>query len=388
MERRNTKTKERGNGEGTIYFSKALNCYVAQYVDTSGKRKTLKQKKNEKNTDFKKRFNNIINSINNGTYIENKNDICIDLIKHFVNQKYEDGLISPRSYRRNKDTVTQIEKTCSNFIYKPIQKVTIADIEKAKKNIRGYSNSVIDKIWAMLYKMFKIAVSRRIIIFNVMDDETLMKPISQKPKRETKALTIKEQEKLEKILKTTSCMYNDILLLQLYLGARIGEVLAITQNCVNFKENTLTIDKTITRNEDDKVILGEHTKTYVRKTATDKGKRTLPMSLEVKTILMKYANKKITNIYGLLFWDYKDNKFVTDIEINCYLKRLNKKHNITDQIHTHVLRHTFITRCQEKGIPLVVLQSFVGHAEGSLLTNNTYTHVSIDFMKQELDKMN
>lgn len=247
MERRNTKTKERGNGEGTIYFSKALNCYVAQYVDTSGKRKTLKQKKNEKNTDFKKRFNNIINSINNGTYIENKNDICIDLIKHFVNQKYEDGLISPRSYRRNKDTVTQIEKTCSNFIYKPIQKVTIADIEKAKKNIRGYSNSVIDKIWAMLYKMFKIAVSRKIIIFNVMDDETLMKPISQKPKRETKALTIKEQEKLEKILKTTSCMYNDILLLQLYLGARIGEVLAITQNCVNFKENTLTIDKTITR---------------------------------------------------------------------------------------------------------------------------------------------
>ena len=73
MERRNQKTKERGNGEGTIYFSNALNCYVAQYVEPNGKRKTLKQKKNEKVGDFKKRFNNIISSLNNDTYIEGNN---------------------------------------------------------------------------------------------------------------------------------------------------------------------------------------------------------------------------------------------------------------------------------------------------------------------------
>ena len=56
MERRNKKNKERGNGEGTIYYSEALGCYVAQYTEPSGKRKTLKQKKNEKTTDFKKRL--------------------------------------------------------------------------------------------------------------------------------------------------------------------------------------------------------------------------------------------------------------------------------------------------------------------------------------------
>ena len=47
-ERTNENVKIRGNGEGTIYFSEALNKYVAQYVEPStGKRKTLTQRKNE-----------------------------------------------------------------------------------------------------------------------------------------------------------------------------------------------------------------------------------------------------------------------------------------------------------------------------------------------------
>ena len=46
--RTNKNVKVRGNGEGTIYFSEALNKYVAQYVEPStGKRKTLTQRKNE-----------------------------------------------------------------------------------------------------------------------------------------------------------------------------------------------------------------------------------------------------------------------------------------------------------------------------------------------------
>lgn len=386
MERKNKNVKQKGNGEGTIYYSEKLERYVAQYYEPSGKRKTIKQKKNEKVSDFKKRFNNALSSIDAGSYIEKNNIICIDLINSLVDQRYEDGFISPRSYKRNKETVNQIRKTCANFINKPIQRVTINDIQRAKKEIREYSNSVIDKIWALLYKMFKTAVSRRIIIFNIMDDETLSKPISKKEKRIAKALTIEEQNKLEKILIDNPSTYNDIILLQLYLGARIGEVLAITKDCINLKENTLTIDKTITRDYNDKVILGEHTKTYVRKTATDKGKRTIPISVKVRKILEKYIKNKITNIYGLIFWDYDDNKFITDGEINCYLKRLNTKYNITDGIHTHVLRHTYVTRCQEKGMPLIVIQALVGHVEGSSLTNDTYTHVSLDFMKDEINK--
>ena len=48
------------------------------------------------------------------------------------------------------------------------------------------------------------------------------------------------------------------------------------------------------------------------------------------------------------------------------------------------MRHT---RCQEKSIALVVIQAMVGHIEGSSITSDTYTSVSLDFMKQEIKKI-
>lgn len=387
MERRNTKTKERGNGEGTLYFSKALNCYVAQYVEPDGKRKTLKQRKNEKISDFKKRFNDKINSLNNGTYIVSSKETIMSIATNYITQKHLDGIIVDRTFKRNKDTLSELEKTCNTFCNIPIQKVTIKQIEKSKENMRKYSNNTIDKIWSLLYKSFKIAYSRRIIMYNIMEDETLTKPLSKKADKKIEALSVDEEQKLEQLLLSTDNTYNDILLLQLYTGMRIGEVLALSNDCVDLKNNTLKVYRTITRDGNDKVILGKHTKTYNKKTGIDAGKRTFPMSSKVSKIIKKYLNLKINNIHNLLFWDYKKNTFITDGEINSYLKRLNAKYNIADHIHTHVLRHTFITRCQEKGIPLVVIQALVGHVEGSSITNDVYTSVSVDFMKQELDKM-
>lgn len=387
MEKRNKKNKERGNGEGTLYWSEALNCYVGQYVDPSGKRKTLKQKKNEKNSDFKKRFNDKINSLNNGTYISTSKETVMSIATNYIEQKHLDGIIVDRTYKRNKDTLSELEKTCGIFCNNPIQKVTVTQIEKSKENMRKYSNSTIEKIWGLLYKSFKIAYSRRIIMYNIMEDETLTKPLSLKVDRKIEALTIKEEKSLEKILLSSNNVYNDILLLQLYTGMRIGEVLALSKDCIDLKNNTLKVYRTITRDTNDKVILGKHTKTYNKKTGIDAGKRTFPMSLKVSKIIKKYLKAKIDNIHSLLFWDYKKNTFITDGEINSYLKRLNVKHKIVDNIHTHVLRHTFITRCQENGMPLVVIQALVGHVEGSTITNDIYTSVSVDFMKQELDKM-
>ena len=253
--------------------------------------------------------------------------------------------------------------------------------------MRKYSNNTISKIWTMLNKVFKTAYSRRIIPYNIMEDETLTKPISVKPNKKIKALTVKEENNLEKILLTNNSIYNKILLLQLYTGMRIGEVLALSKDCVNLKENTITVYRTITRDENDKIILGEHTKTYNKKTGIDKGKRIFPLSSKVKKLLDAELKNKITNINNLIFWDHKNNTLITDGEINSYLKRLNSKYKITDTIHTHRLRHTFVTRCQEKGIPLVVIQALVGHVEGSSITDDTYTSVSIDFMKQELKKV-
>lgn len=376
---------------GTIYFSQALNCYVAQYHEPSGKRKTLKQKKNEKVGEFKSRFNKIITDINQGSYIEKSFDTCLSIIKNYVEQKHDDGITSDRTYIRDLGTINQLEACCNNWINKPIQKVSAFDIEQSKKSIREYANNTIDKIWRFINVIFKIGISRRKIIYNPMDDETLAKPISKKANKQVESLTQEEESKLLEVLsKSPNKQYNNIILLQLYTGARIGEILALSKDCINLKNNSITIYRTITRDKNDKAILGQHTKTYCKKTGLDKGRRCFPMQPKVRKLTEEILANKITNIHNLLFWDYSKNRIITDGMINSYLSRINKispNESITGALSTHRLRHTFITRCQEKNLSLAVIQSLVGHVQGSNITNDTYTSVSLNFIQQELEKM-
>lgn len=376
---------------GTIYFSQALNCYVAQYHEPSGKRKTLKQKKNEKVGEFKSRFNKIITDINQGSYIEKSFDTCLSIIKNYVEQKHDDGITSDRTYIRDLGTINQLEACCNNWINKPIQKVSAFDIEQSKKSIREYANNTIDKIWRFINVIFKIGISRRKIIYNPMDDETLAKPISKKANKQVESLTQEEESKLLEVLsKSPNKQYNNIILLQLYTGARIGEILALSKDCINLKNNSITIYRTITRDKNDKAILGQHTKTYCKKTGLDKGRRCFPMQPKVRKLIEEILANKITNMHNLLFWDYSKNRIITDGMINSYLSRINKispNESITGALSTHRLRHTFITRCQEKNLSLAVIQSLVGHVQGSTITNDTYTSVSLNFIQQELEKM-
>lgn len=376
---------------GTIYFSQALNCYVAQYHEPSGKRKTLKQKKNEKVGEFKSRFNKIITDINQGSYIEKSFDTCLSIIKNYVEQKHDDGITSDRTYIRDLGTINQLEACCNNWINKPIQKVSAFDIEQSKKSIREYANNTIDKIWRFINVIFKIGISRRKIIYNPMDDETLVKPISKKANKQVESLTQEEESKLLEVLsKSSNKQYNNIILLQLYTGARIGEILALSKDCINSKNNSITIYRTITRDKNDKAILGQHTKTYCKKTGLDKGRRCFPMQPKVRKLIEEILANKITNMHNLLFWDYSKNRIITDGMINSYLSRINKispNESITGALSTHRLRHTFITRCQEKNLSLAVIQSLVGHVQGSTITNDTYTSVSLNFIQQELEKM-
>lgn len=392
MERKQ-RNKEKGNGEGTIYKNSKTGLLIGQYT-FNGKRKSVYQKKNEKSSDFKKRFNKIISDINSGTHIEKCKDTCYSILEKHIEQKHIDGKTSDRSYLRDLDTLQQIKKTCSNWINKPISEVTSDEIEQSKMNIRKYSNNTIDKIWLQINKVFKIGIARRKIIFNPMLDETLTKPISLLETEPVEALEKKEEQKFISLIEKSKHKYTDILLLQLYTGARIGEILALSRDCVDLENNTLTIYRTVTRTfvikngkRVEKRILGKHTKTYDKKTGIDKGKRTFPMTSKVREIVVRLINNKISNMHNLLFYDYNKNQIICDNSVNSFLDRFNEKHKITDTLHTHRLRHTFITRCQEKGMPLPVIQYIVGHIEGSSITNNVYTSVSLEFISNELSKI-
>ena len=388
MERRNKKTKSVGNGEGSLYFSEKLNCWIFQYV-FNGSRKTIKQKKNEKVKDFKARVTKIKNDLNTNNFIESTTTSLYQILFDYVETKYNSGITKDRTYRRDKDNLKLLEKCCKNFIYKPIQKVTTRDITSSLSNFielkitdknisKIYSQNVIDKLYRFLNKGFKIAISERIIQYNIMENEMIKKPKSKKETIKVEALTIEEEKKLINILKHSNHKYKNIILLLLFTGLRIGELLALSKNNINLANNTISIERTLTRNKDDKVILGETTKTV-------SGKRLIYINNNTNIILKNILKNNITNIYNLLFFDYENNTFITPSEINSYLQRLNQANNICNHIHTHMLRHTYATRCIEAGISAKVLQKNLGHKKIQT-TLDTYTSVFDKFNEDENKK--
>lgn len=381
--------KVKGNGEGTIYKSSKTGLYVGQYM-INYKRHSVYQKKNEKIGDFKKRFNNILASINNATYIEKTNETLYEILKNHIEQKFLDGITSQSSYLRDKETLNEIEKTCSNFVHKSIQKISIEDIEKEKVNMRRYSQSIIDKMWILLKKGFKIAYSRRKIPYSVMENETLTKPISEKEYSKIDALDEKAFKKLNKILdnEERNHKYRNIVKMQLETGMRIGETLARSIFNIDLKNREMTIDNTLTKDDKGKVILGKHTKTYDKRTGIDNGKRTIFINDAVYEIINEQIKVGISNIYGLLFWDYDNNNFISYNEINSWLHRINEKYKITNKsLSSHKLRHTRITNMRKAGIDMKAIQYLVGHVEGSSITDNIYTTLTPEFLEQEMKKI-
>ena len=371
--------RKRGNGEGSITYHKASQRYMAQYTTSAGERKTMYQRKNETLTDFKKRFTKTINDINQGTYIEKVNKTFIEILKEYVQNKYDTNKVSARTHIRDLETVKQIEKTCKDIVNLPIQKITVNHIRKVLPNLTIYSNNSIDKIYRLINKTFKIAVSDRIIPFNPMENESISKPKSDTPNKSIEALTLEEHKKLIEVLEKQEHKYKYIISLQLYTGMRIGEVLALSIKDIDYKNNTITISKTLTRDENDKTIMGDTTK-------TENSKRTILMNDKVKSILKQAQKRQMTNINGLLFYDNEKNTYITPSEINSYMKRLNKKENITSNLHTHMLRHTYATRCIESGMQAKALQKILGHKKIQT-TLDTYTSVFKEFSQNELEKV-
>ncbi len=376
---------------GTIYKSSKTGLYVGQYT-INYKRHSVYQRKNEKIGDFKKRFNDILNSINRGTYVEKSNISIKEIMEKHVVQKLNDGITKGTSYSRDLDTLKQIEKCCYNFINKPIQKVSLEDIQNSKENMKKYAQSGINRMWRLLKKAFSIASSPsiRYVNINIMNDENLKKPVSEVGTKKILPLTSNERKKLADVLdnEEKEHKYRNIVKMEWITAMRIGEVLARSKDDILKNKTVLYIHNTLTRDEDGKTILGENTKTYNKETKIDEGERYFPINDELKEIINKELSNKINNIYNLLFWDYKKNTFISDKEVNAWLRRINNKYKICKEgLHNHRLRHDRITQWREAGMDLEAIQYLAGHIEGSNITSDVYIDVSEEYAFSQYQKI-
>lgn len=369
----------RGNGEGSIYYSDKLNRWVGQFtagVKTNGtaNRKSVYGKTRK---EVAEKITKALNEIKEHSYVDKSSVTLLQLMNENIDDKFNANKISPTSYHRSKETIKTICNAPNTIVYKEVQKITAKDLKLFFSSITTYSNSTIDKIYSFVNSAFKKAVFSKILYTNPLDNTMeIMKPKSDNPDKVVEALTIEEQKALLNVLNNeeSNHPYKNIILLMLFTGMRIGEVLALSPKHIDFTNNVIHISRTLTKDESGNVIIGNKTKTY-------NSVRDIQLIPIVKTILQS-APKGSSDLF---FYDTINKTIITPSEVNCYLKRIAKKYNIRDSIHNHMMRHTYATRCIESGMTAVVLAKKLGHKDVSI-TLNTYTSVFAKFEDTQDDR--
>lgn len=374
--------KKRGNGEGSITYHKASKRYIGQYTKPNGKRGAVYGKTR---AEVKEKLIKVLAEIQTHTYTE-KNDITLlELVKSIVEDKYNLNKIGESTYRTDLDTIKRLESDEIGGI--KIQKMTTEHLKEYHNrmvNKYEYSNTIIHKNYGLINQALRKSVAKGYIRYNLLENkEELSKPKSKKMDKVVCSFTVKEQEKFLEALKSyENTTYKNIMLLALFTGMRSGEILALKLSDIDFENNVIHIQRSMTRNKEGKTIIGKKTKTY-------NSRRDITMTDTIKKILKDSVRNFKFNEEKLLFSrkNVDDDKYwISGSMINSAFKRLCQKHNVGKgfDVNFHMLRHTYATRCIESGMQAKVLQKKLGHKDISV-TLNTYTDIFAKF-EDKFDK--
>ena len=379
---------KRGNGEGSIYYSEKLKRWVGQFTagyKDNGKlnRKTVYGKTRK---EVATKINEKQNEINNNTFVDKSNVVFYELAQKYIDDRYNSNIVTATTYLSNTYALKRLKQT--NIYSAKIQDITADFINKELVKLKKYSASVIEKEKSIISNTLDLAVLNKLIYNNPFSiKKSIIIPKSDVPTREVDALTVDEQKALVEELKHKDYRYKEIILIALYSGMRIGEILALEDKDIDFKNNVIHVNRTLTKSENQKIVVGTKTKTYA-------GKREVPLFPQIKCYF--------ENIPQGLIFTY-NSKIILPVTINSAFKRICKNAGIrldkyplhrgkkviqlnTSKAHTHMLRHTFATRCIEAGMQAIVLQKILGHKDISV-TLNTYTSVFNKFKQTEIEKV-
>lgn len=290
-------------------------------------------------------------------------------------KKYNSGEIKSSTYIRNIETIKLLAD--KRWAFFPIDKVRRGDLEEYLTELRLYSNSSITKIYNILKRVYQIANYRLMTKNKFFDVEDQIKmPKSVKEDKKVCALTLEQENRFIEYIKVAGAMYKNIYLIALYTGMRIGEIVALTVDDINFKGNYIDINKTVTLDEKGNEKIGS--------TKTSNGKRKIVINKLVKPILQEAIKDRNKSEDNLIFCRENGNLMCRKV-INAELSRICKKIGLP-RISMHALRHTFATRCVESGMNFKALQGFMGHADIQT-TLDTYADLQDDFKIKEMKKL-
>lgn len=408
------KNKSRYNGEGSFYFDKTKQRYYGVVtVGHTKDGKPIRRKVSDKDFNTaRKKFNELKTKVENNTYVD-ASDCCLqDVILSIIEKNKLLNLIGQTTYNRDIGTL-------KHFLRDPIgsmrmQDITEQDILVFLNKKLSLSDSYLRKLWRQLNMAFSYALNENIINKNPMN--RLRRPKSKTPTKKVCALTMQEQKRLVDVLTGAekNNLFSPVLRLMLLTGMRPGEALALDKDVdINFNFKRITVRRTVTRDEHDRFVVGESTK-------TENGVRTIVMTDACARLLCEILADWNENAENLLFADPRNGGILNPVRLNAAFKQIIIKHGIIDSrtkfkslaelskapvyrkyafyekqgsdfkllgklapldwdsgykryykpitvlakpASPHMLRHTFATRCIESGMPVKVLSKILGHAD-------------------------
>ena len=261
-----------------------------------------------------------------------------------------------------------------------------------KKTRKPLSQKTILEHHRLLSAMLHKAVYWQLIVSNPA--ERVQPPKTSKPLRrhydedQTKILV----DNLQK-LKGNQIKYRTAILLDIFTGARLGELVGLEWSDIDFKNKIIHVTGTLTE------IAG---KAFKDTPKTKTSRRDIPMLDNVERIFLKRKEEqkirkaalgdKYKGKEGLENLIFKSGRG-TPVSNSCYVRMLNRaveKINNAgmefEHVHPHTLRHTFATRCIENGMPPQVLKAILGHSSLAM-TMDLYAHVLPDTKAEEMKKI-
>ena len=166
-------------------------------------------------------------------------------------------------------------------------------------------------------------------------------------------------------------MYRIIFQMLFWLGCRVGELLALTSQDIDFENGTVNISKTYyRRNQND----------YVTPPKTESSNR----KITIPKFLAEEMKDFVDRQYGLT---PEDRIFpITDRAIQKKMKQKAEQAKLKP-IRVHDLRHSHIALLIEKGMQPLVIAQRVGH-DSVNTTMNIYGHLYPNKQKQVADLLN
>lgn len=278
---------------------------------------------------------------------------------------YKMNSVKPSSYDR-------LERSFNLMKKYPIAKMPLELI--GTDTIQRYLNELVEDDYALS------TIRKQFHLITEFMDHANVKGIVERPyhrgvklpsrsvvKKETKAVvaySFDEQTKLLRTLKTFERPGYSAALLMLETGMRIGEVLALTWDDIDWRRRAINVHKTFVR-------LGNRRKSYIQNEAKSySSNRSIPMSSGAKDILERL--KLLDEGNGFIVHDERGEPLCYEA-MRWQIGKACAESGVP-YYGQHAFRHTFATNCYNRGCDVKKLSKLLGHANVNI-TYNVYIHL-------------